>query len=501
MLIYYGFGKEEKSLQSVAAGTIYISIFTLISKALGLVRNIITASLFGTSWRLDAVFIAMKPSSLAVSLFAGAMASALVPIYVDKRLHDEERAKELAWNVVFWTAVIYALISIIFFVFPLQIVKLFAPGFSSEILEYAARKLKYVAVLMIIMAIQTVLGSLMRSARKFFQYGFSMIFYNIVAIPVLVMTADNFGEAAYILSTITGQFVVVLVMTILFHRHFKIAKPSLTAVSGILKKSSFLMSSRAIGSINLIVDNAFASMLPSGRISSLNYAILLLGQFQAFVGIFVQNSFTELAEHTSANKSDLARERMKKTAESSLKVILPLTLWLVAMPNFFIGLLLERGNFTAQSTGLVSAAIIGYSFLAIIAPISASINQYLIATNKLKIILYVSTFSVFFNAFFDWILMKPLAHAGIALSSSLVALIATSVTYTYARRSIGEFMPWGVLTKRVVIGAILTFLVWKLHGFDKIAIGSALFTAFFLWSARDEIGTVIKKSLGKIKRR
>ncbi len=192
---------------------------------------------------------------------------------------------------------------------------------------------------------------------------------------------------------------------------------------------------------------------------------------------------------------------MRKTAESSLKVILPLTLWLVAMPNFFIGFLLERGNFTAQSTGLVSAAIIGYSFLAIITPISASINQYLIATNKLKIILYVSTLSVFFNAFFDWILMKPLAHAGIALSSSLVALIATSVTYTYVRKSLGEFMPWGVLTGRAAIGTILTLFVWKLHGFDKIAIGSALFAVFFLWSAKDEIGTVIKKSLGRIKRR
>ncbi len=501
MLIYYGFGREERSLQSVAAGTIYISIFMLVSKALGLVRNIITASLFGTSWRLDAVFISMKPASLAVSLFAGAMASALVPIYIDKRLHDEERAKELAWNLVFWTAVIYALISIIFFAFPLQIVKLFAPGFSSEILMYAARKLKYVAILMVIMAIQSVLGSLMRSARKFFQYGFSMIFYNIVAIPVLVMTADNFGEAAYILSTITGQFVVVLVMIILFYRHFKITKPSISMVSEVLKKSSFLMTSSAISLINPIIDNAFASMLPSGRISSLNYAFALLKQLQTFIGIFVANSFTELAEHTSKNKTDLAKERMRKTAESSLKVILPLTLWLVAMPNFFIGLLLERGNFTAQSTGLVSAAIIGYSFLAIVAPISASINQYLIATNRLKIILYVSTLSVFFNAFFDWILMKPLAHAGIALSSSLVALIATSVTYTYVRKSLGEFMPWGVFTKRVVIGTILTLFVWKLHGFDKIAIGSALFAVFFLWSARDEIGTVIKKSLGRIKRR
>ncbi len=488
-------------MQSVAAGTIYISVFTLISKLLGLVRNILTASLFGTSWRLDAVFIAMKPSGLAISLFAGALSSALVPVYVDKRLHDEEKAKELAWNIVFWTAVIYALVSVVFLIFPLQTVKLFAPGFSKEVLEYAARKLKYVSILMIIMAVQTVLGSLMRSARKFFQYGFSMIFYNIVAIPVLLMTADNFGEAAYILSTITGQFVVTVIMVFLFYKYFKISRPSLSLVSSVMKHSSFLIVSGAIWTINPIVDNAFASMLPSGRISSLNYALLLLGQFQAFVSIFVQNSYTELAEHTSEKKTDLTRERMRKTAESSLKVILPLVLWLIAMPDFFIGVLFERGHFTFQSTELVSGAIIGYSFLAVISPISASINQFLIATNRLKIILYISVLSVFFNAFFDWILMKPLAHVGIALSSSLVGLIAVSLRYTYTRKVLGEFMPWRILLGRTVTGTILALVVWKLQGFDKIAIGSALFTAFFLWSARDEIGTVLKKSLKKIRRR
>ncbi len=501
MLIYYGLRKEDKSLQSVASGTIYISIFTLISKLLGLVRNILTASLFGTSWRLDAIFIAMKPSSLAISLFAGALSSALVPIYVDKRLHNEESAKELAWNIVFWTALIYALVSIVFFIFPLQTVKLFAPGFSKEVLEYAARKLKYVSVLMIIMAVQTVLGSLMRSARKFFQYGFSMIFYNVVAIPVLVMTAKNFGEAAYILSAITGQFIVTVIMVFLFYKYFKISRPSFSVVSNVMKHSSFLIANNAIWIINPIVDNVFASMLPSGRISSLNYALLLLGQFQAFVAIFVQNSYTELAEHTSEKRKDLTRERMRKTAESSLRVILPLVLWLIAMPNFFIGILLERGNFTVQSTELVSGAIIGYSFLAVISPISASINQFLIATSRLKVILYISVLSVFFNAFFDWILMKPLAHVGIALSSSLVGLIAVSLTYTYVRRILGEFIPWKTLLGRVTIGTILTLVVWKIQGFDKIVIGSALFTMFFLWSARDEIGTVLKKSMRKIRRR
>ena len=487
-------------MQSVAAGTIYIALFMTISKILGLFRNILTAALFGTSWRLDAIFIALKPASVAVSLFAGATATALVPVYVDLRLKDEEKAKEYAWNVLFWIAVVYLLVSSLFFLFPGWIVRVFAPGFKEEILEYAARKMKYVAVFMVIMALQTVLSSLMRSSRKFFQYGLSMVFYNVFAIPVLWLTADDFGEAAYILSTIVGQFSVLFAMTVLFWRHLRISPPSFSLVKGTLKSSSVLTTSNAISAINPVVDNAFASLLPSGSISSLNYSLIILNQFQAFVGIFVQTSYTELAEGVSRGDEVLTIGRMRKTVESSTRVILPLVLWLVAMPDFFISILLERGAFTSRSTALVSAAIAGYALVAVVAPISGMINQYLVSIGRLRVIFLMSLSSIFLNAFFDWVFMKPLKHAGIALSTSMVALFSTIVRYVYSRKFLEDYIPWKGIAVRLLLGIPLVLAVWKMEGFGKIVLGNAMFGSFFLWSARDEISTIYKKIVGKIRR-
>ena len=488
-------------MQSVAAGTVYVVIFTVVSKILGLLRNVLTAALFGTSWRMDAVLIAMKPSSLAVAIFAGAIATALVPIYVKTRLEDEERSKELAWSLVFWTSIVYIGVSVIFILFPHVVVKIFAPGFSEEILDYAARKIKYTSLLMIVMGVQTVLGSILRGARKFFQYGVSMVVYNVVAIPVLWMTADDFGEAAYILASISGSFFVTLLMMILSLKSILIlSKPDFSIVSGIFKGSLYLMFSRVVTVINPIVDNAFASLLPAGRISSLNYSIVVLSQANVFSSIFIQNAYTELAENVAKEDEEKTRERMRKSISSSLNVSIPLILWMASMPDFFVGILFERGRFTAESTGLVSGALIGYALAFLLSPVYLTLYQFLISIGRHRLIMEVSILAVILNAFFDWAFLKPLQHVGIALSTSMVSLSLVVILYFVVKEKIGDFFPWKEVLMRLSIGISMMLVVMNLNGFGKIAIGSVMFFSFLIWSMRDEIKVVIGKFRKKLRR-
>ena len=488
-------------MQSVAAGTIYVVIFTIVSRILGLLRNVLTAALFGTSWRMDAVLIALKPSSLAVAIFANAIATALVPVYVKARLEDEEMAKKLAWSLVFWTGVIYLGVSVVFIVFPHATVKIFAPGFSEGILNYAARKLKYTSILMVIMGVQMVLGSLLRGARKFFQYGASMVVFNIAAIPVLWFTADDFGEASYILATITGSFFVTLLMAIFALKSvFTFSIPSFSIVSKIFKESIYLMFSRVVTIINPIVDDVFASLLPAGRITSLNYSIIILSQANIFSSIFVQNAYTEIAENVALKDRKKTKERIRKTIKSSLNVSIPLIIWMASMPDFFVKVLFQRGKFTAESTVLVSGALIGYSIAFLLSPVYSTLYQFLISIGKHKLIMMVSILTVILNAFFDWIFLKPLQHVGIALSTSMVSLSLVVILYLFVRKKIGEFFPWKETLIRLSIGALLMVIVMKLNGFGKIVFGNALFLSFLIWSMRSEIKVITGKIVKRFRR-
>jgi len=69
----------NKFAQSVAAGTIVIALFTLFSKALGFAREILIANLFGTSWRLDAVFIAITPVTVVTGIATGGITAIFFP--------------------------------------------------------------------------------------------------------------------------------------------------------------------------------------------------------------------------------------------------------------------------------------------------------------------------------------------------------------------------------------------------------------------------------------
>lgn len=85
---------------SVAAGTIAILTFSIISKGMGFFREMLVAGLFGTSANLDAVFVAMTPATTLSGIIAGALAAIFVPVYHSIRNEDTERSKRYAGAVL-----------------------------------------------------------------------------------------------------------------------------------------------------------------------------------------------------------------------------------------------------------------------------------------------------------------------------------------------------------------------------------------------------------------
>lgn len=75
----------KKEIQTVAAGSLYITIFTLLSKGLGFFREVLTANLFGTSWQMDAVVIALSPARIITSIISAGLISVFVPQYIKIR--------------------------------------------------------------------------------------------------------------------------------------------------------------------------------------------------------------------------------------------------------------------------------------------------------------------------------------------------------------------------------------------------------------------------------
>lgn len=482
---------------SVAAGTLVILTFSVLSKGMGFFREMLVAKLFGTSGYLDAVFIAMTPATTLSGIIAGAFAAIFIPVYLSIRKEDAQHSKRYAGAVLISGSFIFLTMGLAFLAVPELIVKLFAPGFSEEIIGYAARKLRYLSVYPLIGGLESLLGTLLKANRRFFQFGISQLVFNVVAIPIIFFTSPFLSEASYILAWTVGNALTVILYGFQSRDLFTLKVERGTRIVETLYLSLPLVLSGSLSVINGMVDKAFVSLLPPGRVSSLQYALTLLGIITFIISAFQMTAYTELSEYVVSGEIEKTRERLRKTVSSSLNIALPLAVWIVVMARPLVGLIYQRGVFDADSTQLVSVALIGYGALIVLSPISNTCSNYFIARKKVSFITFVSLFSIIFNALFDWLLLEPLGHAGIAASTSLVIFGATVSYIALLAKEGMNFMPYKKLVLLLSEAAALVLALYLLRRLFNESVwlwlGNGLLLVFFILSARSEIKAIISK--------
>jgi len=476
---------------SVAVGTLAILTFSIISKGMGFFREMLIAGLFGTSGNLDAVFIAMTPATTLSSIVAGALASIFVPIYHSIRNEDPLRSKKYAGAVFLAGSAVFLSMGIVFLLIPDLVIRLFAPGFSEETIAYAARKLRFLSIYPLIGGLENLLGTLLKASRRFIQFGISQLIFNVVAIPVILFTSPFLSEASYILAWIVGNALTVLLYALQSRDLFVLKFDRGTRIVETLTLSLSLVLSGSLSLINGMVDKAFVSLLPPGRVSSLQYAHTLLGLITFVVTAFLMTSYTELSEFIVSGEREKTRERLRKTVTSSLNIALPLAVWVISMAEPLVRFIYQRGEFDADSTRLVSMALIGYGALIVISPVSYTCSSYFIARRKVRFITLISFISIMLNVLFDWLLLEPLGHAGIAASTSLVSLNSTVIYNLLIRKEGMNFMPFRRIMLLLTCAVSLYLFVFALKYFSTtllwLLLGNVIFFAFFLFSARSEI--------------
>jgi putative peptidoglycan lipid II flippase len=349
--------------------------FTIISKVLGLVREMVLAAQFGTNWRLDALIIAMDPALQISTIISSAMATMIIPIYIDiKSKKDSLLLKQYTTKIVFLSSFLLILFGFFLMIFPEFFIKLFAPNFEGKELAYAISKLKYVGILPLVNGINILFTALLKAEKTYLAYSLTQLIYNIIAIPVIICFAPFFSESSYLLAYLCGTLAMDLFLLILVRKHFKLSslfkRSSNTSVRKTLFLAAPLMLSGSLSIINNIVDKAFASSLSAGSISAMRFAQTIRAMITSIiVGSLMATIFTELSEASSRNDMKALTFRLNKTSTDLFNLLIPLTSWLVIVAQPIISLLFQRGAFTSDSTKLVSSAFLGYSFIIVIGPI------------------------------------------------------------------------------------------------------------------------------------
>lgn len=486
--------ERERGRLIRSAGT--VGGMTVVSRVLGLAREMLYASIFGAGAVNDAFRIAYAiPYFFRRVLGENAMASYFLPLFIDyKENKGPQQAWRLADNVFNALLVVTAVLAGLFALFAPQILRVIAPGFTETgNLRLAIGLTREMVPFMVTMSLAAVLMSLLNAHRRFALPSSGPIILNLVFIAGLYTLVPLFGESKP--EMIHGVAVAVVVGGVLqvvvlgagtrglgwrWKPRLDFRHPGLRKVMKLMVPALFGL---AVTRINLLVDNALASLLGEGTISALNYSERLLQFPLGVFGIAMATAvLPALSSYAAKRDWGPLRDTFNDAVRLALFVAVPATVGLVVLREPLIALFFQRGAFTAAATTEAAWALLFYA-LGLTAYIGVHVTVPVFYAQKdTKTPVIAAAVAVVVNIGGDLALMWSMEQGGLALASAAAAFVNWGILLVILRRRMGPLGLHSILNSGLrILGA-------------AAAMGAGLF--FYLrWIAFDPATALLGQKL------
>jgi len=445
-----------------------IALLTVISRILGMVRDMTFAFFFGAGGLMDSWVIAFMIPNLARRLFGeGAASSSLIPVYTEELHKDPAAAARLARTVISVVFVVLAGMVILGEVVIWAWLSFFSKLDSTElVLSLTAVMLPY----MIIICVVAIVGGVLNSHRHFAAPAFAPVVLNVFIIASLffggwVLSLRPQGQLFFVaVAVLVAGSVQLLIQLVPLKASGVALKPGWEVRSEAFKKIVFLMGPMIIGltatQINtlsdILIGRGFSGsedkgaeflffgkeiLYPmwDGAVSRLFYAQRL---YQFPLGVFGISLATAIFPVMSADaaRKDIASlcQTIARGIKGAVFVALPATLGLILVRKELIAILFERGRFSPEDTILTAAVLAFYS-----AGLCGFFMQQLAARafyslKDSKVPTRSAIVAVIVNVILNLVLIWPLGAAGLALSTAVCSYIQVAILLGSLERRLGK---------------------------------------------------------------
>ena len=494
------------------AGT--VGFWTLASRILGFVRDIMIARFLGTTGVVEAFVIAFRfPNFFRRLVAEGAFTAAFVPMF-SKKLEVEGRAKALRFadqTMALLVAVLFVF-TILAEIFMPQLMVVIAPGFIDrpEIFDAAVLFTRITFPYLLCMALVALLSGVLNSIFKFAAAAAAPILLNIILIAGLVFARDYFETPAHLLSwgvaaAGVGQFVW---LAIACHRAGVALRFPLPRLSPELKRLLRIMVPGAIGAgvmqINLLIGTMIATLLPQGALPMLYFADRVYQLPLGLIGIAIGTALLPDLSRRLATDGPAAMAVFNRAIELAMFFTLPAAIALMVVPEPIVSVLFERGKFGAEAAAGTALALAAFSLGLPAYVLGRVLIPGFFARHDTKTPVLYAGVSVAANIALSLVLIWPLGHVGIALATAISAWLNVALLYRGLHRrghlvldaGIKRRLPRSVLASLAMGGALfglaLALEPWfadrlplKIAGLGALVVGglAVYFAAAFAFRA------------------
>ena len=442
---------EPPSNSGLLGSSFVVSIGTMLSRVLGLARDVVLANLLGAAPNADAFFVAFKIPNFLRRLFAeGAFSQAFVPVLTETREQgSHEAVRHLVDRVAGVLGGSLFVLTALAMVMAPWVALIFAPGFSRDVAKLAltADLIVWTFPYLFLISLTGFCGAILNTYRRFAVPAYTPVLLNLSLITAAVVWAPAMPEPAMGLAIgVTLAGVVQLLFQLPSLRALKLTpRPVWDTKDKGVKKILMLMVPALFGvsvsQINLLFDTVLASLLPDGSVAWLYYSDRLT---ELPLGVFAIAIATVILPTLSALNSRAEPEEFSQTLAWAMRNVLliavPATvaLWLLAEP--ILATLFQYGAFTDRDVEMAAASLRAYTvglggfmLIKVLAP-GYYARQDMKTPVKIGIIAMVS--NMVLNVLFVFPLMWyfEMGHVGLALATSVSAWINAGLLYLGLRR-------------------------------------------------------------------
>jgi putative peptidoglycan lipid II flippase len=424
-----------------------VSGMTLISRVLGLVRDVVVANLMGAGAAADVFFFANKIPNFLRRLFAeGAFSQAFVPVLTEYHSSgDIDKTRQLIAKASGTLGVIVTLVTLVGVLCSGVVTAMFGAGWfidwlnggpDAEKFELASLLLKITFPYLWFITFVALSGAILNTIGKFAVSSFTPVFLNIAIIGCAWLLSPNLEqpEIGLAIGVFLGGFIQFVFQLPFLAKAGLLVKPQwgwndpgVTKIRKLMLPAIFGVS---VSQINLLLDTFIASFLMTGSISWLYYSDRLL-EFP--LGLFGIAIATVILPALSRKHADQQGKQFAETMDWGVRMVLllgiPAMLGMLVLAKPMLMVLFMRGEFSlydvnqsAMSLWALSAGLLNFMLIKIFAP-GYYARQDTKTPVRYGIIAMVS--NMFFNAIFAYFF----SYVGLAMATALSALINAGLLY------------------------------------------------------------------------
>lgn len=444
-----------------------VMIISILSRFLGLFRDMLVGYQFGVSIYTDAYKAAVSVPETVFTIVGLAISTVFIPM-LSKVKYDKNKDEMFKFsnNIISILLVISIIIFALGFIFTNEIVAFMFDGFSKEKFILTVFLTRITLFNLLFLSINACYTAMLQVCEDFVIPSILGMFFNAPMI-IYLLCFNDISIVGLTIANVIGNFLRVAVQVPVLYKHGYRFKLFINLKDERIKKILILIIPVIIGSgansLNMIVDMKVASSLGDGAVSGLDFAQKII----VFANTAITTSIVTVMYPLMANKLNEGDNKgfsmyLTKSISIIALLLIPISIGFILLNKEIISAFYERGKFNDVAVGITASAFLGYSLVLPFTGVRDILNSSLFSMQKTKVTTINGIVGVVVNIILSISLSKVFGIFGVAIASTVASMITAVLLFISTRKFVGHFDIFPMIIKLLKISLSSMIMIFVL---------------------------------------